>query len=182
MSCGQRAACLKGHSVNDYPSPLTQRVRRLLGTGAFAQEAERPPRSTNGAHAAPRPPHRPDSGVQFESQINRLSLVLRELHAIDRAREAELRQLRERVAIAEAVAHARLAERLVPLVAQLDAMIGEAARLLQPAPPPPPSATLFDRMRARAAAGGDQAGRAALVAWASALIDLRTQLAALVEE
>jgi len=173
--------------VNDYSSPLTQRVRRLLGTSSFAQEAERPSRSANGAHsaagnsAATRAQRRPDSGALFESQINRLALVLRELHAIDRAREAELRQLRERLAIAEALAHARMSERLTPLVAQLDALISEAARLLQPMPPPPPTATLFERMRARAAVS-DQESRAALLSWASALIDLRTQLAALTEE
>ncbi|HMQ33787.1 MAG TPA: hypothetical protein PKD53_23845, partial [Chloroflexaceae bacterium] len=76
--------------MNDYSSPLTQRVRRLLGASGYAQEAERPSSSASGApgasgaRAAPRAQRRPDSGALFESQIHRLSQVLRELHAIDR--------------------------------------------------------------------------------------------------
>jgi hypothetical protein len=202
--------------VSDHTSPLSQRVRRLLGTGSLAHEAEAPEATAHGTHpgvvgahgpaSSPLPPlgdhygagngahapagghaphhfhRRPDTGALFESQIARLTHVLRELHAIDRAREAELRQLRERLAIAEAVAHAELVERITPAVAQLDALIGEAARLLQPAPEPPPTATLFERMRARASAVTDQASREALVAWASSLLDLRTQLATLIDQ
>jgi hypothetical protein len=161
--------------VTDHTSPLTQRVRRLLGANSLTPEAE-------GSHASSNGHRRPDTGVLFENQITRLSHVLRELHAIDRAREAELRQLRERVAIAEAMAHAELVERLAPTIAQLDALIGEAARLLQPTAELPPAATLFERMRIRATAVTDQARREALVTWASSLLDLRTQLAALLEE
>jgi hypothetical protein len=73
-------------------------------------------------------------------------------------------------------------ERLVPVVAQLDALIGEAARLLQPAPAPLPTATLFERMRVRASAVTDQTSRESLVAWASSLIDLRTQMAAMLDQ
>jgi hypothetical protein len=202
--------------VSDHPTPLSQRVRRLLGTGSLAPEAAAPEATADATHPdvgdpytpanGARPPggstyssgngahppigghlshhfqRRPDTGALFESQIARLSGVLRELHAIDRAREAELRQLRERLAIAEAVAHAELLERIVPAVAQLDALIGEAARLLQPAPEPPPTATLFERMRVRAAAVTDQTSRESLVAWASSLLDLRTQLASLIDQ
>jgi hypothetical protein len=161
--------------VTDHTSPLTQRVRRLLGASSLPPEVDSP-------HVTPNGHRRPDTGVLFENQITRLSHVLRELHAIDRAREAELRQLRERVAIAEAVAHAELVERLAPTIAQLDALIGDAARLLQPTAEPPPAATLFERMRVRATTVTDQARREALVAWASSLLDLRTQLASLLDE
>lgn len=186
--------------MTDHSSPLTQRVRRLLGTSRFVAQAEPPPtpaaplahgpaappltHAPAGSSVTPHNPRRPDTGALFESQITRLSLVLRELHAIDRAREAELHQLRERLAVAEAVARAELVERLTPTIAQLDALIGEAARLLQPQPPlePPPTATLFERMRAQSVAASDQTRREALVAWASALLDLRTQLGALISE
>lgn len=169
--------------MTDHTSPLSQRVRRLLGAGSHATADEVPPQ--NGRHAATHGHHgqgRPDTGVLFESQIARLGNVLRELHAIDRAREAELRHLRERLAIADAQAQTALVERLAPTIAQLDALIGEAARMLQPAPEPPPAATLFERMRARSAATGQQTSREALLAWASALLDLRTQLAALIDQ
>lgn len=161
--------------MNDQPSPLSQRVRRLLGTSALIAEGrpEHPP--PNG--------HRPDTGLLFESQISRLSSALRDLRAIDRQREAELRALRERIAIAEAVAQAALVERLSGALGRVDALIEEAARLLQPPPDPPPANTLFDRMRARATASNHElARREALVTWASALIDLRAQIAAVLDE
>lgn len=160
--------------MNDHSSPLSQRVRRLLGTGALPAEPPEP--------LAP-PARRPhDTGALFESQIGRLSSALRDLQTIDRQREAELRALRERLAIAEALHRRDLAQRLGPAVRRLDALIAEAAHLLQPAPPPA-AATLFERMRAQAAlAGAEPARREALLAWASALVDLRAQLAELADE
>jgi len=68
-------------------------------------------------------------------------------------------------------------------LARIDALIHEAARLLQPLPELPPGATLFERMRARrTAASLTPTQRDALVAWAAMLADLRTQLAELMED
>lgn len=176
--------------MTDPSSLLAERVRRLLGPDQAGHDAGPPQPSALHQGASPQPSApspdtqgrgrtRPDSGALFESQLSRLNHAIRDLHAIDRAREIELRHLRERLAIAEATAHAELVERLAPVLAQLDALIGEAARLLQPPPAPSPATTLFERMQARAA--GERARREALVAWASTLIDLRLQLAALGE-
>jgi hypothetical protein len=160
--------------VNDPRSPLAQRVRRLLV------------REGRGAVALPHPPphQRPiDSGMLFESQLARLSKTLRDLRAIDRQREAELRALRERVAIADAVAHAVFAERLAPALARIDGLVAEITVLLQPPPEPPASATLFERMRARRASTGvTQAERELLLGWAALLADLRLHLASMAED
>jgi hypothetical protein len=161
--------------LNEHPSTLTQRVRKLLGTGPLA--GERPDQPAAPERQAS------DSGALFESHISRLSSALRELRAIDRQREAELRSLRERLAIVEELHRLTTAERLTPALRRVDALIEEAARLLQPAPEPPAAATPFERMRARAAARNtDAALRAALVTWAVALMDVRAQLAALADE
>ncbi|NTU79853.1 MAG: hypothetical protein HGA45_10695 [Chloroflexales bacterium] len=155
--------------MTDRTSPLTQRVRRRIGTGGLSADAGPPSVSPGGqAH--------PDTGALFETQIVRLSSALRELYAIDRQREAELRQMREQARLA--AEHARA---LAATLAQLDALIAEVNRLLQPAPDPPPSSTLFERMLAHAAASSEHTRREALIAWASGLIDLRTRLAALLD-
>jgi len=160
--------------VNDPRSPIAQRVRRLL--------------VKSGRDAVPLPPSRPhqrqiDSGTLFETQLARLSQTLRDLRAIDRQREAELRALRERVAIADAVAQAAFAARLAPALARIDALMSEIALFLQPPPELPPSATLFERMRARRSTMQlTQAQREMLLGWASLLADLRLHLAAMVEE
>jgi predicted RecB family endonuclease len=119
----------------------------------------------------------------FESQLSRLSTTLRDLRAIDRQREAELRALRERVAIADAKAQAVFAARMKPALAQIDAMLGQVSVLLQAPLEPPPSATHFERMRARrSTATLTAAQRETLLSWAGLLADLRVHLAALVEE
>jgi hypothetical protein len=119
----------------------------------------------------------------FESQLARLSKTLRDLRAIDRQREAELRALRERVAIADAVAQAAFAERLAPALARIDGLVAEIAVLLQPPLEPPPSATLFERMRARrSAAQVTLAQRELLLGWAALLADLRLHLASMAED
>lgn len=162
------------HSLNDHISPLSQRVRRRLGAGPL------PPEPQSSAPSAARVA---DTGALFESQFGRLSEALRELRAIDRRREAELRALRERLAIVEAVHQERVAQQIAPALGRIDAMIRETAHVLQPAPEPPPTATLFERMCARAAARDPGlTHREALLALAAALVDLRAQLAAMVEE
>jgi hypothetical protein len=153
--------------LTDRTSPLTQRVRRLLGTSGLSANPGPPPTPPDG-------PARSDTGTLFETQIARLSTALHELYAIDRQREAELRQMREQARLAEE--HARA---LAATLAQLDALIAEVNRVLQPAPDPPPASTLFERMLARASASSEHSRREALVVWASGLIDLRTRLAAL---
>lgn len=169
-----RAYAKDTHSVNEHTSPLTQRVRRILGTGAL--QAERPAAPAASARV-------PDTGALFESQLGRLSAALRDLRAIDLQREAELRALRERLAIVEAVQQLAVAQRLAPALSHIDTMITEATRVLQPAPEPPPTATLFERMRARAAArDSEPSHREALLGLAAALVDLRAQLATLLEE
>lgn len=160
--------------MNEHTSPLTQRVRRLLGTGAL--QAELPPPPATGARV-------PDTGALFESQLSRLSAALRDLRTIDLQREAELRALRERLAIIDAVHQVAVAQQLAPALSRIDTMINEATHTLQPAADPPPAATLFERMRARAAArDSEQSHRETLMALATALVDLRAQLASLVEE
>jgi hypothetical protein len=149
-------------------------VRRRLGAELRPQEPPAaPPLSSRVI----------DTGLLFESQLSRLSASLRELRAIDRQREAELRALRERLAILDAVHQVGVAKRLTPTLQRLDALIEEASRLLQPPPAPPPTATLFERMRAQTyASAPGSASRELLVAWAAALIDLRAQLAEFVQE
>ncbi|GAB4425302.1 MAG: hypothetical protein OHK0015_05200 [Chloroflexi bacterium OHK40] len=170
--------------MSDQASPFTQRVRRLIGSGVPDPQASPPPNRPQSEPPPPPPgPRFLDTGVLFESQIGRLSAALRDLRAIDRQREAELRALRERAAIADAVARATLAAQIAPALARIDALIHEAARLLQPLPELPPGATLFERMRARrTAASLTPTQRDALVAWAAMLADLRTQLAELMED
>jgi hypothetical protein len=147
-------------------------VRRRIGAGALQAQ----PTAAIDSSAI-------DTGALFESQFGRLSAALRELRAIDRRREAELRALRERLAIIEAVHQATLEQQLAPALSSIDAMIRETAHVLQPVPAPPATATLFERMCARAAVRDPgYTHREALLALASALVDLRAQLAAIVEE
>ncbi len=159
--------------MTDRNSPLTQRVRRLLGTGSLNPDALAPPIASPTAHGQVRP----DTGTLFENQIDRLSAALRELYAIDRQREAELCQMREQAHIAEE--HARA---LTETLAQLDTLIAEVNHLLHPAAEPPHATTLFERMRVRATPASEHAYREALIIWAAGLLDLRARLAALVGE
>jgi hypothetical protein len=82
----------------------------------------------------------------------------------------------------DAVQQLALAERLAPLLRRLDLLIDEAVLLLQPPPEPPPMATLFERMRAQVQPAREGASRERLLAWATALVELRAQLGALAAE
>lgn len=154
-------------------SPLAQRVRRRLGAGQSRPQP--PPAPPSGGHSF-------DAGPRFEAQLGLVSAALRELGALDRRREAELRALRERLAILDALQQFALAERLAPALRRLDVLIEEAAHLLQPPPEPPPMATLYERMRAQAHPAPAPASREQLFRWASTLVEVRAQLSELVAE
>lgn len=134
-------------------SPLSQRVRRLLGTSALSLDRPYP------AHAAPepvidRPPPAPapasrsETGALFEARIAKLSHVLDELRAVDRQRESELRTLRDQLSVAHERARHELTQHLRATLGEIEALLAIGQRLLEPPPAPPPT-TLFERMRSR---------------------------------
>lgn len=143
----------KGICVSDRLSPLSQRVRRLLGTGSLSLD------NHHRAHAEADPPaerkptapvagQRSETATLFEARITKLSHVLDELRAVDRQREAELRTLREQLSTAHEHTRHKLTENLHATLAQIDALLAIGQRLLDPPPLPPPT-TLFERMRSR---------------------------------
>lgn len=140
-------------------SPLTQRVRRLLGTGSLAPPTL-PISHERGSEIAPLPhsqhhqPHRPtsDSAALFETRIASLSHLLEELRSVDRQREAELRAMREQISDAHEQARLDLLRSLEQALAELDDALRISRTLLTP-PEQLPATTLYERMRARIAAG-----------------------------
>ncbi|NTV64685.1 MAG: hypothetical protein HGA65_14300 [Oscillochloris sp.] len=117
-------------------SPLTQRVRRLLGTREMAVRSAtmvRPLSSVPG-----------DTSALFESQLAQLSATLAELRASDRRREAELRALRAIVRDAD-----ERARSLDLVLAEIDDLLQLSQSLLETPEDQLPATTLFERMRAR---------------------------------
>lgn len=157
-------------------SPLTQRVRRLLGTTSLA------PAPINDA--APRPLTRAgDTAALFEARVAKLSHLIEELRAVDLQREDELRALREQIARAQHRSHPDLATILAPTIAELDIALLIGRGLLAP-PSEPPQTTLFERMRARVAAHNPETlrQREQLAALVDRLATVRSYLAALAAE
>ncbi len=117
-------------------SPLTQRVRRLLGTRELTA---RP-----ATMARPRSPLPGDTSALFESQLSQLSSTVSELRSADRRRDAELRALRSLVRDAdERTRDLRL------VLAEVDELIRAGRALLDLPEDQPQPTTLFERMRAR---------------------------------
>lgn len=133
-------------------SPLSQRVRRLLGTSALSLDHPYHPHAVQEPAERPTPTASPGSrsetGTLFEARITKLSHVLEELRAVDRQRESELRALREQLNTTHERARHELTQRLRATLGEIDALLAIGQRLLEPPPPPPPS-TLFERMRSR---------------------------------
>ncbi|MBX0328648.1 hypothetical protein K2Z83_13275 [Oscillochloris sp. ZM17-4] len=118
------------------PSPLTQRVRRLLGTHELV---ERPATMVRPLLSVPN-----DTSALFESQLSQLSASLAELRAADRRRDAELRALRAIVRDADDRARS-----LGMALTEIDELLRAGRALLDPAEEPDQPTTLFERMRAR---------------------------------
>jgi hypothetical protein len=117
-------------------SPLTQRVRRLLGTRELAV---RPSTMVRPISAVPG-----DTSALFESQLSQLSSTLAELRAADRRRDAELRALRSIVRDAD-----ERARSLDTALSEIDELLRAGRALLDTPDDTPPQTTLFERMRAR---------------------------------
>jgi hypothetical protein len=167
--------------VSERFSPLTQRVRRILGNNHTRAELVH----HNGRtplRFAPPSPRQLEPSPAFDARLARLSGLLEELRLADRQREAELRLLREQLRASRQIARREVARNLLPLLAEVDVLIALGRTLLDPPPPPPPT-TLFERMRARVrAAQQPHEPPAALVTWIDTLVLLRSRIEALIEE
>jgi hypothetical protein len=166
--------------VSERFSPLTQRVRRILGNGHPSADFVH----RNGRMPLPYTPASPrqsEPGPAFDVRLARLNSLLDELRLADRQREAELRLLREQLRASRQIARREAARNLLPILAEVDLLIALGRTLLDPPPPPPPT-TLFERMRTRAtAAQQPQSPPAALGAWINTLVLLRSRIEALID-
>lgn len=117
-------------------SPLTQRVRRLLGTRELAV---RPATMVRPLSTVPG-----DTSALFESQLSQLSANLAELRAADRRRDAELRALRLIVRDAD-----ERARSLDLVLTEIDDILRTGRMLIEAPEEQAPPTTLFERMRAR---------------------------------
>ncbi|NTW01878.1 MAG: hypothetical protein HGA19_11405 [Oscillochloris sp.] len=120
-------------------SPLTQRVRRLLGTRELAVRSSTMVRPLSALPG--------DTSALFENQLAQLSTTLVELRAADRRREAELRALRAIVRDAD-----ERAQSLSIALTEIDELLRTARALLEAPEEPLQQTTLFERMRARISA------------------------------
>ncbi len=117
-------------------SPLTRRVRRLLGTPDTTLLPTAPSRAHGTAPL--------DPSIRLESQVAQLSAKLNELRNSQRQQEAELLRLREVLHVAE-----ERQEALKHVLAEVEDLLHTNHQLLAPPPDLPPTATLFERMCAR---------------------------------
>jgi len=158
--------------VSERFSPLSQRVRRLIGSGSLVLA---PADNPEPARPAPSP-----TSSLFEARIALLSHMLDELRTVDLQREDELRALREQIRHARQRARRELLAALAPALGEIDVLLQRGQSLL--APPPEPPATLFERMRAGAPPRPDPQQREQVAAIVARLAVVRAQLAALGEE
>lgn len=146
-------------------SPLTQRVRRLLGTRELAV---RPTTMVRPLSSVPG-----DTSALFESQLAQLSATLAELRAADRRREAELRVLRLIVRDAD-----ERARSLNLVLTEIDDLLRAGQALIEAPEDSYPQTTLFERMRARIGASSrlDSRQREVLAELIGRLTGVREQI------
>ncbi|WP_129632050.1 hypothetical protein [Candidatus Oscillochloris fontis] len=110
-------------------SPLTRRVRRLLGTSDLR----------------PTPPAHPlETSIRLESQVAQLSAKLNDLRISQRQHEAEVERLREELRLAK-----QHQQQLQQVLNTIEDLLHTNRQLIEPPSDLSSTATLFERMCAR---------------------------------
>ncbi|NJN16658.1 MAG: hypothetical protein HC822_10490 [Oscillochloris sp.] len=157
----------------DRLSPLTNRVRRLLGTGDLHDNLTDHVVASNGSHT------RGSTATLFEARLSKLSQVLEELRAVDLQREAELKALREQMALLREQNRRELLLAINAMVDELDAVIVMGRRMNHTSDETP--RTPFERMCAQASARIDAGHQESLQMLLNNLAEVRRRLLALSE-